>query len=129
MGVSHRHGNIAVSFHHVHQGLTTPNALQCGMDTDPWGVRESAILKSRACAPLQVRREAAYSASSAMAGSAVPCSTSANVEHVERMTFDFLSASSGDMPRHQQQLREWIHRYTFASHAPLYTWQGVLCFA
>ncbi len=59
---------------------------------------------------LQVRREAAHSASSAMAASAVSCSASANVEHVERTTFDFLSNRFGDMPQHHQQLRDWIYR-------------------
>ena len=60
--------------------------------------------------PPQVRRDAAHLASSAMAASAVPCSASANVEHVERTTFDFLSSRFGDMPQHHQQLRDWIHR-------------------
>ena len=58
----------------------------------------------------QVRREAAHSASSAMAASAVPVSASANVEHVERTTFEFLSDRFGNMPQHHQQLQDWIYR-------------------
>lgn len=73
-----------------------------------------------------MRREAAHSASSAMAASAVSCSTSANVEHVERRAFKFLSASFGDMPQHQQQLRDWIHRYTLHLGCPLHIAGGVV---
>ena len=64
--------------------------------------------------PMQVRRAAAHTASSAMAASAISCSASANAEHVERMTFDFLSGSFGNTPQHQQQLRDWIYRYTLS---------------
>ena len=59
---------------------------------------------------MQVRQEAARAASSAMAESASHCSASANVEHVERVTFSFMNGTFGDMPQHQQRLREWIYR-------------------
>lgn len=64
---------------------------------------------------LQVRQDGARAASSAMAQSASHCSASANVEHVERVTFSFMNDTFGDMPQHQQQLREWIYRCAVAS--------------
>ena len=58
----------------------------------------------------QVRREAARSASGAMSAQANICSPSANVEHVERMAFAFMSRSFGDLPQYHEQIRHWIYK-------------------
>ena len=61
---------------------------------------------------MQVRREAARSASSAMSAQANTCSPSANVEHVERMAFNYMSRSFGDLPQYHEQIRHWIYKPT-----------------
>ena len=61
---------------------------------------------------MQVRREAARSASGAMSAQANTCSPSANVEHVERMAFLFMSKSFGDLPQYHEQIRHWIYEPT-----------------
>ena len=61
---------------------------------------------------MQVRREAARSASSAMSAQANTCSPSANVEHVERMAFNHMSRSFGDLPQYHEQIRHWIYKPT-----------------
>ena len=61
---------------------------------------------------MQVRREAARSASSAMSAEANTCSPSANVEHVERMAFMIMSKSFGDLPQYHEQIRHWIYTPT-----------------
>lgn len=61
---------------------------------------------------MQVRREAAKSASGAMSAQADTCSPSANVEHVERIAFTSMSRSFGDMPQYHEQIRHWIYAPT-----------------
>ena len=73
-------------------------------------LRERGLYES-----LQVRQEAARAASSAMAEGASHCNATANVEHVERVTFSFMNDTFGDMHQHEQRLREWIYRCAVAS--------------
>ena len=61
---------------------------------------------------MQVRREAARSASGAISAQANTCSPSTNVEHVERMAFVFMSINFGNLPEYHEQIRHWIYEPT-----------------